>query len=366
MNASSDSLFSSVKFGDLALANRMVMAPLTRSRAGDSRIPNDLMAEYYGQRATAGLIISEATAISEQGYGWPGAPGIYTDAMEEGWKKTTKAVHDRGGKIVLQLWHMGRVVDENLIPAGEKSVGPSAIAATENIRRASGKPYPVPRALEESEIPGIVADYAQAAKRAIRAGFDGVEIHGANGYLIDQFLRDGANKRTDSYGGSIENRVRFLKEIVTAVTQAIGAGRTGLRLSPSNPYNDMSDSNPAALFTHVAEMLNEFDLAFLHVMEPPAKNHMLAGAGEFITPLIRKAYKGNLIVNGGYDREGGESAIQDGAADAVAYGVPFIANPDLVERYKEDAPLNPPDAKTFYAGGAEGYTDYPFLKQKAA
>jgi N-ethylmaleimide reductase len=359
-------LFTPVSLGELHLNNRMIMAPLTRSRAGESRIPNDLMAQYYAQRASAGLIISEATAVSAQGYGWPGAPGMYTDAMEQGWAKVTSAVHQAGGKIVLQLWHMGRVVDDTLLAEGQQSVGPSAIAASENIRRASGKPYPLPRALEASEIPGIVADYVQAAERAIRVGFDGVEIHGANGYLIDQFLRDGSNKRTDSYGGSVENRARFLMEVTKAVTDSVGAGRTGLRLSPSNPYNDMHDSDPVGTFSKIATMLNGFNLAYLHLMEPFAKNHMLAAQSEFVTPHIQKIYTGNLIVNGGYDAQSGEAAIIEGGAKAVAYGVPFIANPDLVERYKADAPLNAPRVESFYAGGAEGYTDYPFLTQKAA
>ncbi|MCD8497378.1 MAG: alkene reductase [Alphaproteobacteria bacterium] len=360
-------LFDPVSLGDIKLSNRIVMAPLTRGRAGETRIPNDLMVEYYRQRAGAGLIITEATAISAQGYGWPGAPALYTDEHEAGWKKVVDAVYAEGGKIVLQMWHMGRVVDESLIPEGEKSVGPSAIAAGENIRRASGKSYPTPRALEADELPGIIEDYVRGAERAIRAGFDGVEVHNANGYLLDQFLRDGSNKRSDAYGGSIENRMRFPLEVVRAVCDAIGPGKVGVRVSPTNKFNDMSDSDPVALFTAYAEALNPLNLAYLHVMEPNHKEHFMANPDlPYVTPHIHDAYKGKLMVNGGYTADEGEKALEEHAADAVAYGVLFIANPDLVERFKQGAPLNAPDQSTFYTPGAKGYTDYPSLKEKAA
>lgn len=359
-------LFDPITLGDIQLSNRIVMAPLTRGRAGESRTPNDLMAEYYTQRAGAGLIISEATAISEQGYGWPNAPALYTDAHEAGWKKVVESVHKAGGKIVLQLWHMGRVVDESLIPAGQQSVAPSAIAATNNIRRASGKPYAMPRALEISELPGIVNDYVEGARRAIRAGFDGVEVHAANGYLLDQFIRDNSNKRTDAYGGSIENRLRFPLEVITAIADAIGPGRVGVRISPTNKFNDMEDSNPAVTFTAFAKALNPLGLAYLHVMEPHDPAHFMASGLPYVTPHIHEAYTGKLMVNGGYTAAEGEEAMEKHQADAVAYGTLFIANPDLVERFRQGAPLNTPDQGTFYTPGAKGYTDYPALKQKAA
>lgn len=360
-------LFDPVTLGDIEMDNRIVMAPLTRGRAGESRTANNLMAEYYAQRASAGLLIAEATAISAQGYGWPNAPAMYTDEHEAGWKKVTQAVHEKGGKIVLQLWHMGRVVDESLIPEGEKSVGPSAIAAGQNIRRASGKAYPEPRALEAGELPGIIGDYVEGAKRAMRAGFDGVEVHSANGYLLDQFVRDGSNRRSDEYGGSIENRLRFPLAVIKAVADEVGAARVGVRISPTNKFNDMSDSDPVATFTAYARALDEMGLAYLHIMEPSNPNHPMGNPdAPYVTPEIEKVYTGQLIVNGGYDLESGETAIEKGRDDAVAYGVPFIANPDLVERFKTGAALNAPDPDTFYTPGAKGYTDYPFLEEKAA
>ncbi len=356
-------IFTPVQLGELNLKNRILMAPLTRSRAGISRVPNDLMAEYYGQRASAGLIISEATAVSAQGYGWANAPGIYTDAHEEGWRKVTKAVHSQGGKIVLQLWHMGRVSHPDLLD-GAQPVGPSAIAAEGKAHTlGGGKPYVVPRALEASELPGIIADYVQAAERAKRAGFDGVEVHGANGYLLDQFTRDGSNKRTDSYGGSIENRIRFPLEVTSAVAKVFGPGKTGLRVSPQNPYNSMSDSDPVATFTTYAKALNDFDLAYLHVMEPIVADGRRAApdGAAYVTPHIREVYKGKLIANGGYEMESAERILQEKGADAVAFGSKFIANPDLPARFERGASLNEPRPESFYAGGKEGYTDYPFL-----
>ncbi len=358
-------LFEPMTLGNIELKNRMVMAPLTRGRAGPTRIPNDMMAQYYAQRASAGLIISEATAISAQGYGWYGAPAMYTDAHEAGWKKVVDAVHERGGKIVLQLWHMGRVSHPEFLD-GALPVAPSAIAAEGFAHAPSGKqPYVTPRALEASELPGIIETYVEGAKRAIRTGFDGVEIHAANSYLLDQFLRDSSNARTDEYGGSIQNRIRFPLQVVRAVVGAVGADKTGIRISPTNPYNGMSDSDPVGLFSAFAKALNEFDLAYLHVMEPITEGPRF-NKDVYATPHIRDAYDGRIIVNGGYDAQTGADAIANKRIDAVAYGVPFLANPDLVERFKSGAPLNAPQQESFYSGGAEGYIDYPDLKQTKA
>lgn len=358
-------LFQPAQLGDIKLENRIIMAPLTRGRAGNSRIPNDLMRTYYAQRASAGLIIAEATAISEQGYGWNGAPAMYNDAQEQGWKKVVDAVHRKGGKIVLQLWHMGRVVDPDLLN-GKLPVAPSAIAA-KGASRSGKRNYVTPHALTQDEMKQIVQDYAEGALRAKRAGFDGVEVHSANGYLLDQFVRDSANQRDDDYGGSAENRIRFPLEVVEALCDVFGAGRVGIRISPTNPFNGMSDSNPIKTFTAYAKALNDFKLSFLHIMEPsPKGSHPFANKKEpFVTPYIDAVYDGKLIVNGGYDRESAEDALSHHKAHAVAFGVPFIANPDLVERFKLGAPLNEPDQSTFYSGGAEGYIDYPFLDKVA-
>lgn len=349
-------LFDPVTVGKLTLKNRIFMAPLTRGRAGESRIPNALMAQYYAQRAGAGLIISEATAISPEGYGWKGAPALYTDEQEAGWRPVTEAVHKAGGRIFMQLWHMGRVSHPDF-QGGKLPLAPSAIAA-EGFSRSLGddRPYVVPRPMTKEDIQRTIADYASAATRAIRAGFDGVEIHGANGYLIDQFLRDGTNRREDEYGGRIENRLRFMIEVTQAVTNAVGSERTGIRLSPMNGYNSMFDSNLAGLFTQAAEVLDGFNLAYMHVREPSAKPLE-------ITPLMRDVYRGIIVANDGYDLTRGNKAVVQGAVDAVAFGVPFIANPDLVERLRTGAPLNAPDTATFYNGGKKGYTDYPFLSE---
>lgn len=359
-------LFDPLQLGDISLSNRIIMAPLTRGRAGDSRIPSDLMVEYYAQRAEAGLIITEATAISPQGFGWAGAPGIYTDAMEAGWKRVTDAVHKRGGKMMLQLWHMGRLSHPVFQPDGQLPVAPSAIKPAGNTRDASGKKdYVVPRALDASELPGIIEDYVAATRRALRAGFDGVEIHGANGYLLDQFIRDGSNQRTDEYGGSVENRLRFPLQVVEAVVAEAGAGKVGIRLSPTNPNGGMKDSDPVKTFTHAANVLSGFNLAYLHVMEPAPESGKSFPGTPYVTPEIRKAYRGNMIVNGGYDLASGIEAVNELDAQAVAYGVPFIANPDLVRRLKMNAPLNAADPSTFYSEGAHGYTDYPVMEQAA-
>lgn len=360
------SLFDPVQLGELSLSNRIFMAPLTRGRAGETRIPNDLMVEYYAQRADAGLIITEATAISPLGYGWAGAPAIYTERMVDGWKKVTEAVHKRGGKIVLQLWHMGRlshpVFHDGILP-----VAPSAITPQGRTRDGTGsKPYVTPRALEADELPGIVEEFVKATRRALDAGFDGVEIHGANGYLLDQFVRDGANQRTDAYGGSIENRLRFPLQVVEAVVGEAGAGKTGIRISPTNTNGGTKDSDPVKTFSAYANALSAFKLAYLHVMEPFPESGKFFEGTPYVTPEIRKSYQGNMIVNGGYDLGSGNQAIANGLAQAVAFGVPFLANPDLVQRLKTGAPLNTPNPATFYAGGAEGYIDYPFLSDKAA
>jgi 2,4-dienoyl-CoA reductase-like NADH-dependent reductase (Old Yellow Enzyme family) len=358
------SLFDPLQAGALNLKNRCVMAPLTRARAGESRLPNALMAEYYAQRAGAGLIISEATAISPEGYGWKDAPGAYTPDMEKGWKAVTDAVHAKGGLMVLQLWHMGRISHPDLL-GGQLPVAPSAIAAS-GVNRSLGtdKTYVVPRPMTKDDIRRTVDDYVKATKLALRVGFDGVEIHGANGYLIDQFLKDGANKRDDEYGGSVENRARFLLEVVDAVTSIAGKDRTGLRLSPDN-VQDCADSDPVGTFTRVAELLNPKGLAYLHIKEPSRDK-----GGQPVTPAATKSmrgvYKGMLIANEGYDGKTGQGALDSGLADAIAFGVPFLANPDFVERLKTGAPLNPPDQKHFYQGGAVGYTDYPTLKSQAA
>jgi N-ethylmaleimide reductase len=336
------------------------MAPLTRNRAGEGGVPQDINVKYYEQRASAGLIITEATPISSMGHGYPLLPGIYTDAQIAGWKKITDAVHAKGGKMVMQLWHVGRISHPTLLPNGATPVAPSAIKPVGKAFTFDGLvDYVTPRALEVSELLGIVADYVQAAKNALQAGFDGVEIHSANGYLLDQFLRDGTNQRTDSYGGSIENRARLLMQVTKAVVDAIGSDKVGLRLSPVNPFNDMKDSNPQALFNYVTEQLNQFNLAYLHVVEGGIHGGGVADPFDF--EAMRKLCKSAYIANLSYDKTTGNAAIASGHADAVAYGVPFIANPDLVERFRKDAPLNEADSSSFYGGSEKGYTDYPTL-----
>ncbi|QJE73986.1 alkene reductase [Aerophototrophica crusticola] len=362
-------LFSPVRLGDIDLANRVVMAPMTRSRAAAGQVPNPLSVDYYRQRASAGLIITEGAQVSQQGQGYPDTPGIFNEAQVEGWKAVVDAVHAAGGRIALQLWHVGRISHPVFQPGGALPVAPSAIAAKGSVYTHEGmKEYPTPRALETGEIAGIVAQYAHGAAQAKAAGFDGVEIHGANGYLIDQFLRDGTNKRTDQYGGSVENRARFLLEVTAAVVDVFGASRVGVRLSPTNPFNDITDSDPAATFGHAAEQLNRFGLAFLHVIEPVVPGHPMAGpaGAPGVAGLLRRAFTGPYILNGGYDRDSAVQAVESGAADAVAFGIPFISNPDLVRRLQLRAPLAPADRATFYGGDAKGYTDYPALDMAAA
>ena len=352
-------LFSPAHLGAISLKNRMVMAPLTRSRAPkESGIPQAMNATYYRQRATAGLIVTEATPISAMGHGYPFLPGIYTDEQVAGWKKVTEAVHAKGGKIVLQLWHVGRISHPSLLPNNVLPVAPSAIKPAGQLYTYEGMvDFVEPRALETNELPSIVADYVHATKCALSAGFDGVEIHAANGYLLDQFLRDGTNKRTDNYGGSFENRTRLLLEVTKAVVEVAGSDKVGIRLSPVNPFNDMYDSNPQALFNYVVSELNQLNLAYLHVIEGDVGGNAIP----FDFVALRKLFKGSYMANLGYDKVRGNAAIASGHADVIAYGVPFIANPYLVERYKVDALLNEADPNTFYGGSEQGYIDYPAL-----
>ena len=364
------SLFDTVQAGDLLLANRIVMAPLTRNRAPDA-IPTKLMAEYYAQRTTAGLLITEATAISHQGQGYADVPGLYGTEQLDGWKRVTEAVHDEGGKIVVQLWHVGRVSHNELQPDGGKPVAPSAITAkTKTVLIKDGAPVFVPtsepRALDAEELPEIVHTYRAAALNAVETtGFDGVEIHGANGYLLDQFLKSGSNQRTDDYGGAIRNRARLLLEVTRAIVDAIGGGRTGIRLSPVTLANDAFDSDPQPLFEYVVRQLAKLDLAYIHIIEGATGGARELSERPFDYAALKAAYraaggKGAWMVNNGYDKAMAEQAVKDGA-DLVAFGKPFIANPDLVQRLRSNAPLNQPDPATFYGGGAEGYTDYEEL-----
>jgi len=354
-------LLSPYKLGQLELPNRIVMAPLTRQRAGEGNVPYQLNAEYYVQRATAGLIIAEATQISPPGQGYPNTPGIYSAEQVAGWQLVTDAVHQHKGRIYLQLWHVGRISHPDLQPNGALPVAPSAIAPQGQVLTYEGmKPYVTPRALETEEIPEIVEQYHKAAANALEAGFDGVEIHSANGYLIDQFLRNGTNQRTDKYGGSIENRARLLVEVTEVVTNVWGANRVGVRLSPSGTMNDIRDSNPLETFGYAAEALNKFDLAYLHIFEA-IEADIRHGATVVPTSHLKERFQGTLIVNGGYDKSRGDAVLSTGAADLVAFGTLYIANPDLPERFALNAPLNQPDPTTFYGGGEKGYTDYPAI-----
>lgn len=340
--------------GALELPNRIVMAPLTRSRAAaDTRVPLPVMAEYYRQRASAGLIISEATAVDPMGVGYAATPGIWSDEQVAGWRMVTDAVHGAGGRIVMQLWHVGRISDPSFL-GGKPPVSASAIAARGHVSLLRPeRPYPVPRELATEEIPGIIAAYRNGAAGALAAGFDGVEIHGANGYLLDQFLQDSTNRRTDAYGGSRENRARLMLEVTDAVIGVFGADRVGMHLAPRCDSHDMGDSDPCATFTHVARELGRRGIAFICARESRGEDS--------IGPRIREAFGGVYIANEGFTRETAEQALNDGVADAVAFGRAFIANPDLVARFAAGAPLNVPDEATFYVGGSRGYTDYPTL-----
>jgi N-ethylmaleimide reductase len=359
-------LFEPFKLGPITLPNRLVMAPLTRNRAvPPGMVPSPLAIDYYGQRASAGLLITEASQISQQGQGYQDTPGIYSKEQVAAWRKVTDRVHERGGHIFIQIWHVGRISHTALQEGGIAPVAPSAI-------RAKGKTFvngtfaevSEPRALELSEIPGIIDGFRRATVNAMEAGFDGVEIHGANGYLLDQFAKDGANKRTDAYGGSIENRARLMLEVSKAVVAEIGAERTGIRISPVTPANDISDSNPQPLFDYIVDQLNALGLVYIHVIEGAT------GGPRDIAPFdyasLRKRFAGAYVANNGYDFELATKVLAQGAADLIAFGKPFISNPDLVERLKRGAPLNGWDKATFYGGGAKGYTDYPTLQTEAA
>jgi N-ethylmaleimide reductase len=347
-------LHSPVQVGPYTLRNRMVMAPMTRSRAVAGNVPSDLAVTYYAQRASAGLIVTEGTQVSPQGVGYPGTPGIHAEDQIAGWRRVTDAVHERGGRIFAQLWHVGRISHPLHQPDGALPVAPSAIAAEGQTYTSEGpKAFGVPRALELDEIPGVVEQFAHGARSALASGFDGVEIHGANGYLVDQFLRDGTNHRTDAYGGPIENRARFLLEVTEVVAGVWGADRVGVRLSPTGAFNTMSDSDPAATFGFAARALDRFGLAYLHVVEP------VGSPAPLVAPLLRAAFRGPFILNGGYNLETGNAALAAGEADLISFGVLFLSNPDLPERFAEGATLNPVDQGTFYQGGEKGYIDYP-------
>ena len=365
-NPSNDRLFESVQLGPYLLPNRIVMAPLTRSRATDGDVPSDMAILYYAQRASAGLIIAEATQISPQGKGYVFTPGIYNETQVGAWKKITDAVHAKSGHIFLQLWHVGRISHPSIQPNGELPVAPSAIKPEGQAYTNDGfVPLVTPRALRLDEMAGMVTQYQDAAKYALAAGFDGVEIHAANGYLLDQFLRDKTNQRTDEYGGSIENRVRLLAEVTEAVTAVWGGDRVGLRISPLSKFGDIWDSNPQALFTHVIEKLNAFNLAYLHVIEGDTGGEREVPGG-FDLQLLRSLFNGAYMANNGYDAALADDRLDAGQADLIAFGRPFISNPDLVERMRLSAPLSEADPSTMYGGDAHGYVDYPTLDGSVA
>lgn len=346
-------LFDPVNLGELSLPNRIIMAPLTRCRASKGRVANALMAQYYVQRATAGLIISEATSITPMGVGYPDTPGIWSDEQVEGWKIVTEAVHKAGGRIVLQLWHVGRISDP-LYLDGKSPVAPSAIAAKGHVSLVRPeKAYEVPRALERDEISPVIEAYGKGAKNAKKAGFDGVEIHGANGYLLDQFLQDSTNRRTDDYGGSVENRAKMLLQATDAAISVWGAGRVGVHLAPRGDAHDMGDSDPAATFGYVAKELGKRKIAFIFTRE-----HL---NGPTLSPALKKAFGGALIANEALTKQSATQLLQSGVADAASFGKAYIANPDLVRRFSKDAALNALDVTTLYGSGPKGYTDYPAL-----
>lgn len=346
-------LFDPLKLGDLTLPNRIIMSPLTRCRADAGHVPNDLMAEYYAQRASAGLIISEATCVCPMGVGYPDTPGLWSQEQVEGWKKVTRAVHKAGGRIFAQLWHVGRI-SAPLYLDGKQPEAPSAIRPAGHVSLVRPKQeFVTPRALETSEIPGIIEYYRKAAMNAQMADFDGVELHGANGYLLDQFLQDSTNTRTDDYGGSIENRARLMLEVTDAAASVFGAELVGMHLAPRCDTHDMGDSDPLATFSYVARELREKGIAFIC-----AREHQ---APDSIGPQLKKIFGGPYIANEGFSKDSAEAALKAGTVDAVAWGKLYIANPDLVARFAKNAPLNEPDPATFYAQGPVGYTDYPTL-----
>jgi len=356
-------LFSAVTIGKLNLKNRVVMAPMTRNRADKNNAPQAMNVEYYRQRASAGLIITEASQVSAEGVGYPATPGIYSDEQVAGWQKVTDAVHNEGGRIFIQLWYCGRISHPDLLPDNQTPVAPSAIKPEgEAITFEGMKAFVEPHALQADEIQVIITQYKNAAEKARQAGFDGVEIHAANGYLIDQFLRDGSNQRTDEYGGDTANRMRFLNQVLDAVLEVLPADQVGIRLSPENRFNSMNDSNPQAHFDYFISQLNERNLAYLHLLE----GDMLGGAREVNYRALRDAYNGVYMANNGYDKTRAQAALANGDCDLVAFAVPFIANPDLVYRMQNDLPLNTADQATFYGGDEKGYTDYPFAEKKVA
>lgn len=351
------SLFDPITLGSIEAANRILMAPLTRTRATDAHVPTDLMVEYYRQRASAGLIISEATGISRQGLGWPNAPGLWTAAQVEQWKPVTEAVHRAGGKIVAQLWHQGRLARPDV--NGLQPVSSWTIRAPYHVPEKN--PYGEPRALTVDEIRATIDDYGTATRNALAAGFDGVQVHGANGYLVDQFLRDNTNLRDDEYGGTPENRIRFMKEVVERVIAEAGAGRTSIRLSPNGETQGADDSDPDSVFLPAAKALNDLGIGFLELREQSEGGTFGASSVPKLSPKIRQVFTGPLVLNQDYTKESGQADLDAGVADAIAWGRLWIANPDLVERFGRDAPLNAPNPKTFYVPGSEGYTDYPAL-----
>lgn len=351
-------LFTPLQVGELLLPNRIVMAPLTRVRAGSTHVPNDMMVDYYSQRASSGLIMTECTMVDVHACAFMGEGGVYSPAHVEGWKRVTEAVHAKGGRIFMQIWHPGRAA-HSLLNDGEQPVSSSATAIRNEMTHTpqGDKPYEIPRALRTDEIPRYVEMFRLAAEHAQQAGFDGVQIHGAHGYLIDNFLRDGVNARTDAYGGSVPNRARFLLEVTDAAMSVWGAGRVAVRISPLVPFNDMTESQPEALVTYVAQELSRRGIAFLEIRH---ENHTLPEE-QAILRIARRHFHGVLMSNGSYTRESGESTVTQGAADAIVYGRPYIANPDLVERFAKQAPLNAVNYDRLYGGGPDGYSDYPTL-----
>lgn len=350
-------LFEPFLLGDLTLANRIVMAPMTRNRAGENGAVPPMMVTYYRQRASTGLIITESAPVSPEGVGYPATPGIHTEAQAASWRGVTDAVHAAGGHIFVQLQHCGRISHPSMLPDNATPVAPSALRpAGQAVTYTGMQDFVTPRALETSEIPGVMAQFKHGAEMAKRAGFDGVEVHGANGYIVDQFLRDGSNRRTDAYGGSVQNRMRLLNETLDAVCAVWPAQRVGVRLSPENSFNSMLDSDPQAHFGYFIEQLSPRGLAYVHVLE----GDMLTKASKLDYGVLRARFSGTYIANNGYDLVRAQTAVRSGAADLVAFGIPFLANPDLVRRYRENLPLNEADPSTFYGGSEAGYTDYPF------
>lgn len=358
-------LLRPVRLGDLSLPHRIVMAPMTRNRAGEGNAPREMNVTYYRQRASAALVLTEATPVEPRGHGYMAVPGIYTDRQQEGWREVVEAVHGEGGRIFLQLWHVGRIGHPLNLPFGaDETVAPSAVRPEGEIVTPEGmEPFPEPRALETGEVGEIVDRFREAAERARAAGFDGVELHGANGYLVDQFLRDVTNRRQDRYGGSLESRARFLEEVTRELAGVWGPERVGVRLSPLNPFNDMSDSEPERTFPYAAARLGELEIAYLHIVEPDPETAPHEGEEHPVVARMREEFDGTIMLNGGYDRESGNRAVAEGRAELVSFARFFLANPDLPRRFAADLPLNEPDPDTFYGGDEEGYVDYPFWEE---